>query len=143
VYPPYFLEGSRELLNVTAIDLRHPELRMSTRPSLLRVLKGLGVDLKPISCGGDDFILQQREQWTDGANAFCLAPGVITSYGRNIATAEALDKAGYQVLGAKAMLDAPGIDLLDGKKYLIQLEAGELSRARGGPRCMTMPLSRT
>lgn len=142
VYPPYFTEGSRELLNVTAIDLRHPELRMQTRPSLLRVLRDLGVDLRPIPCGGDDFILQQREQWTDGANAFCLAPGVITSYGRNIATAEALDRAGYRVLGARQVLDDPGLDLLDGKKYLIQLEAGELSRARGGPRCMTMPLAR-
>jgi len=142
VYPPYFLEGSRELLNVTAIDLRHRELRMNTRPSLLNVLRELGVDLQPICCGGNDFILQQREQWTDGANAFCLAPGVITSYGRNVATAEALDRAGYRVLGARQLLDDPGLDLLDGKKYLIQLEAGELSRARGGPRCMTMPLAR-
>ena len=142
VYPPYFLEGSRELLNVTAIDLRHRELRMNTRPSLLRVLRELGVDLQPISCGGGDFILQQREQWTDGANAFCLAPGVITSYARNIATAEALDQAGYQVLAASEVLKDRSLDLLDGKKYLIQLEAGELSRARGGPRCMTMPLAR-
>lgn len=142
VYPPYFLEGSRELLNVTAIDLRHAELRMSTQSSLLKSLKGVGIDLKPIFCGGDDPILQQREQWTDGANAFCLAPGVITSYGRNIATAEALDRAGYRVLSAEAVLADPDLDLLDGAKYLVQLEAGELSRARGGPRCMTMPLSR-
>ncbi len=142
VYPPYFVEGSRELLNVTSIDLRHGELRMSTRPSLLRSLRAVGIDLKPIYCGGKDPIMQQREQWTDGANAFCLAPGVITSYGRNIATAETLAKAGYTVVAAKAVLADAGLDLLDGKKYLIQIEAGELSRARGGPRCMTMPLSR-
>lgn len=142
VFPPYFVEGSRELLNVTAIDLRHPELRMSTHPSLLKSLKAVGIDLKPIFCGGGDPILQQREQWTDGANAFCLAPGVITSYGRNIATAEALDRAGYTVLSAEAVLGDATLDLLDGRKYLVQLEAGELSRARGGPRCMTMPLSR-
>ena len=142
VFPPYFLEQSRELLNVTSIDLRHPELRMSTAPSLLRALRAVGIDLKPIFCGGNDYIMQQREQWTDGANAFCLAPGVITSYGRNIATAEALDQAGYQVLTAREVLDDPGFSLLDGKKYLVQIQAGELSRARGGPRCMTMPLSR-
>ena len=142
VYPPYFVEGSRELLNVTSIDLRHGELRMSTQPSLLRSLRKVGIDLKPIYCGGNDPIMQQREQWTDGANAFCLAPGVITSYGRNIATAEALAQAGYRVLAAKDVLADEGLDLLDGKKYLIQIEAGELSRARGGPRCMTMPLSR-
>jgi arginine deiminase len=142
VYPPYFLEGSRELLNVTRIDLRHPELRMSTQPSLLRSLRAVGIDLQPISCGGDDPIMQQREQWTDGANAFCLAPGVITSYGRNIATAVALDRAGYRVVSAAEVLGEAGPNLLDGRKYLIQIEAGELSRARGGPRCMTMPLSR-
>jgi arginine deiminase len=142
VYPPYFVEGSRELLNVTSIDLRHPELRMSTRPSLLRSLKRVGIDLKPIFCGGLDPIMQQREQWTDGANAFCLAPGVITSYSRNIATATALDQAGYQALTAKEVLADPRINLLDGKKYLVQIEASELSRARGGPRCMTMPLCR-
>ena len=142
VYPPYFVEGSRELLNVTSIDLRHAELRMSTHPSLLKSLKGVGIDLKPIFCGGKDPILQQREQWTDGANAFCLAPGVITSYGRNIATGETLAKAGYRVVTAKEVLADASLDLLDGKKYLIQIEAGELSRARGGPRCMTMPLSR-
>jgi arginine deiminase len=142
VYPPFFLAGSRELLNVTSIDLRHAELRMSTQPSLLKSLKAVGIELAPIFCGGNDPILQQREQWTDGANAFCLAPGVITSYGRNIATAAALDRAGYRVLTAKEVLGDAGINLLDGKKYLIQIEAGELSRARGGPRCMTMPLCR-
>ena len=142
VYPPYFMEGSRELLNVTSIDLRHAELRMSTHASLLKSLKGIGIDLAPIFCGGNDFILQQREQWTDGANAFCLAPGVITSYGRNIATAGALDQAGYRVVTAQEVLVGDRINLLDGKKYLVQIEAGELSRARGGPRCMTMPLCR-
>ncbi|MCE1204935.1 MAG: arginine deiminase family protein [Holophagaceae bacterium] len=142
VFPPYFREGSRELLNVTSIDLRHPELRMSTQPSLLKALKGLGIDLRPIHCGGDDPIMQQREQWTDGANAFCLAPGVITSYGRNVATAAALDQAGYRVMTAREVLTDPALNLLDGGKYLIQVQAGELSRARGGPRCMTMPLAR-
>ncbi len=142
VYPPYFLEGSRELLNVTSIDLRHGELRMSTHPSLLKSLKAVGIELNPIFCGGKDPILQQREQWTDGANAFCLAPGVITSYGRNIATGEALDRAGYRVLTAKTVLTEANLNLLDGNKYLVQIEASELSRARGGPRCMTMPLSR-
>lgn len=142
VYPPYFCEGSRELLNVTRIDLRHDELRMSTQPSLLKALRGLGIDLKPIPCGGKDPIMQQREQWTDGANAFCLAPGVITSYGRNLATAEALHQAGYEVVTAQRVLSDPDLDLLDGRKFLVQIEASELSRARGGPRCMTMPLAR-
>ncbi len=142
VYPPYFTEGSRELLNVVVMDLRHPELRFTTQPNLLAALRGLGMDLAPIFCGGRDYIKQQREQWTDGANAFALAPGVITSYSRNVATAEELSKAGYRVLTEHELLADPALNLLDGGKYLIQIRSSELSRARGGPRCMTMPLSR-
>ncbi|GLH70512.1 arginine deiminase [Geothrix rubra] len=143
VYPPYFTDGSRELLNVVVMDLRHQELRFTTQPNLLAALKGLGIDLRPIFCGGQDYIRQQREQWTDGANAFALAPGVITSYRRNLATADELAKAGYRVLTERQLLADASLDLLDGRKYLIQIESAELSRARGGPRCMTMPLSRT
>lgn len=142
VYPPYFTDGSRELLNVVVMDLRHGELRIHTAPNLLRVLKDVGIDLKPILCGGNDSIMQQREQWTDGANAFCLAPGVIVMYGRNRVTAGELDKAGYHIVTASELVADPGIDLLDGRKHAIMLESAELTRARGGPRCMTMPLAR-
>lgn len=142
VYPPYFTDGSRELLNVVNIDLRHEELRFTMRPNLLTALKEVGIELQPIFCGGNDYIVQQREQWTDGANAFALAPGVIVSYSRNMATAGQLSNHGYSVLTTQDLLADPDINLLDGKKYLILLKSGELSRARGGPRCMTMPLSR-
>lgn len=142
VYPPYFTDGSRELLNVVVMDLRHEELRIHTAPNLLRVLRDVGIDLKPILCGGNDSIMQQREQWTDGANAFCLAPGVIVMYGRNRVTAGELDKAGYRIVTASELVADPGIDLLDGRKHAIMLESAELTRARGGPRCMTMPLAR-
>jgi arginine deiminase len=142
IYPPYFTDGSRELLNVVKIDLRHEDLRFTTRPNLLAALKEVDIDLKPIFCGGNDYIMQQREQWTDGANAFALAPGAIVSYARNIATADELSKAGYRVLAVRDFLADQSINVLDGGKYLIQLESGELSRARGGPRCMTMPIAR-
>jgi arginine deiminase len=142
IYPPYFTDGNRELLNVVVMDLRHEELRIHTAPNLLRVMKEIGIDLKPIFCGGADYIMQQREQWTDGANAFCLAPGVIVMYARNRVTAGELDKAGYQILTAGELIADPSIDLLDGKKHAIMLESSELTRARGGPRCMTMPLAR-
>lgn len=142
VYPPYFTDGNRELLNVVVMDLRHEELRIHTAPNLLRVLKDVGIELKPILCGGSDYIMQQREQWTDGANAFCLAPGVIVMYSRNRVTAGELDKAGYRIVKASELVADPGIDLLDGRKHAIMLESAELTRARGGPRCMTMPLAR-
>jgi len=142
VFPPFFCGESPELLNVMVIDLRHEDLRFSTRGSFLKALKTLGHDLKPIACGGPDYVKQQREQWTDGANAFCMAPGVIFSYSRNVGTAEELARNNYTILPVRKLLADPSINLLDGKKYLIQLECGELSRARGGPRCMTMPLAR-
>ncbi len=142
VFPPFFSGRSSELLNVMSIDLRHEDLHFTTKPSLLKVLREVGIDLKPIACGGGDHIRQQREQWTDGANAFCLAPGVIFSYSRNVGTAEVLAKEGYHVLPVRQLLADPTVNLLDGRKYLIQLECGELSRARGGPRCMTFPLAR-
>lgn len=142
VYPPFFTDDSRELLNVVKFDLRHPTLHTSSEPNLLRALRGCGIDLRPIRCGGGDRIKQQREQWTDGANAFCLAPGVIVLYERNHATVAELDAAGYNVVLAGDLLADPGFDLLDGRKHAVLLESSELSRARGGPRCMTMPLSR-
>ena len=142
IYPPFFTDQSRELLNVVKFDLGHTTLHTSTQANLLSALRGAGIDLKPIRCGGGDYIMQQREQWTDGANAFCLAPGVIVLYSRNHATCAELAAAGYNLVNAKDLLADPGLDLLDGRKWAVLLESAELSRARGGPRCMTMPLSR-
>ena len=143
IYPPFFTDQSRLLLNVVKFDLRHEHLRTVMQPNLLDALRSEGIDLKPILCGGGNPILQQREQWTDGANAFALAPGVIMLYKRNVATAEELAAAGYRMLNAEELIHDASINLLDGRKYAILLDSAELSRARGGPRCMTMPLSRT
>ena len=74
-----------------------------------------------IYCGGDDLIAAAREQWNDGSNTLCIAPGKIVVYERNDVTNEILDKAGITVL---------------------QMPSAELSRGRGGPRCMSMPLIR-
>ncbi len=51
VYPPYFTDSSRELLNVVKIDLRHEDLRFTTQPNLLTALREVGIELKPIFCG--------------------------------------------------------------------------------------------
>lgn len=78
-------------------------------------------DVKLIYCGGDDLIAAAREQWNDGSNTLCIAPGKIVVYERNDVSNEILDKAGLTVL---------------------QMPSAELSRGRGGPRCMSMPLIR-
>ena len=81
-----------------------------------------GVDqVKLIPCGGGDPIAASREQWNDGSNTLCVEPGKICVYARNTVTNDVLYKE--------------GLDLL-------VVPSAELSRGRGGPRCMSMPFAR-
>jgi arginine deiminase len=74
-----------------------------------------------IECGGGDRIIAGREQWNDGSNTLAIAPGTVITYDRNYVTNDILDTNGIKVLPIKS---------------------SELSRGRGGPRCMSMPLNR-
>ncbi|MBL4930565.1 arginine deiminase [Clostridium paridis] len=74
-----------------------------------------------IRCGNGDIIAASREQWNDGSNTLAVAPGKVICYNRNHVTNEALRKNNIEVL---------------------EFESYELSRGRGGPRCMSMPLIR-
>jgi arginine deiminase len=142
-YGPMILPGGAEEADVYEADLTSKEITWTTKDDLLSALAALGIDLAPILCGGLDPIDQQREQWTDGANAFALAPGVILCYDRNERTAEALSRHGYTVVADDdLLLGRETLDLRKGGKHAVLLSAPELSRARGGPRCMTMPLVR-
>jgi len=142
-YAPMILPGGAEEADVYEADLTRREITWTTEPDLLKALKTRRVDLEPILCGGPDPIHQQREQWTDGANAFALAPGVILCYDRNERTAEELARHGYEaVRDDDLLLGRVQLSLKRPRKVAIQLSATELTRARGGPRCMTMPLVR-
>ena len=77
--------------------------------------------VKLINCGGDDLIASAREQWNDGSNTLCIAPGKIVVYERNDVTNAILRDEGIQVL---------------------EMPSAELSRGRGGPRCLSMPIIR-
>lgn len=83
--------------------------------------KHLGKDITLIRCGGGDNIIAGREQWNDGSNTLAVAPGTVVTYERNYVTNEILDKYNVNVLS---------------------IPSAELSRGRGGPRCMSMPLFR-
>ena len=83
--------------------------------------KYLKRDIELIKCGGGDEIIAAREQWNDGSNTLAIAPGEVIVYSRNYVTNEILEKEGIK---------------------LHVIPSSELSRGRGGPRCMSMPLIR-
>jgi len=123
------------------VDLYAPQVSYSVRRSLRHALDKVGIEVDLVPCGGGDQLDQEREQWTDGANAFAVAPGVILLYRRNRRTAEELARHGFRVVGEQEVV-ADGFDLLGGGPTVVTLQGNELSRARGGPRCMTMPFER-
>src|SRR5437588_1728669 len=143
MYPPVMLPGGVEAAKVTSIDLTQRSLKYDEQKSLLHALKKAKFNLDPIYCGGKKAVDQQREQWTDGANAFALAPGIVLLYERNVRTAEELAKHGYHIVYEDdLLLGRTELETWTDRKYAIQIQGNELSRARGGPRCMTMPLER-
>lgn len=91
--------------------------------SLEKSLKeSLGVPaVRLIESGGGDDMTAAREQWNDSTNTLALAPGVVVTYDRNVASNDTLREAGIEV---------------------VEIEGSELVRGRGGPRCMSMPLHR-
>ncbi len=143
IYPPVILPGGSQAAKVTLADLSGKRVVYKEQKSLVGALKKKGIEVEPIYCGGKKAVDQQREQWTDGANAFTLAPGVILLYERNVRTAEELDKHGYHIVYEDdLLLGRTELETWTDKKYALQIQGHELSRARGGPRCMTMPLER-
>lgn len=143
IYPPVILPGGSQAARVTTVDLTTRNTKATEQKSLLSALKKQGFDLEPIYCGGARAVDQQREQWTDGANAFALAPGIILLYERNVRTAEELAKHDYHIVYEDdLLLGRAELETWTDKKYALQIAGHELSRARGGPRCMTMPLDR-
>jgi arginine deiminase len=111
------------------------------RKNLVKALKKLGIDMRPIQCGGitGDWT-QEREQWHSGANFFAFAPGKVVGYERNVHTLEQLNKNGFQIIPAKDVLS--GTCAIPDGKCVITIPGSELARGGGGARCMSMPIRR-
>ncbi len=100
------------------------QLKFNAMKDELRKILALELNLPDVDlirCGGTDLIAAQREQWNDGSNTLCIAPGTVITYERNYVTNDLLDKKGIKVL---------------------TMPSAELSRGRGGPRCMSCPVNR-
>lgn len=101
-------------------------------------------DVKIIYSGGNDFPYDDREQWTDSCNVVALKEGVVIGYDRNDRTINSFREQGFEVITTNALFQKfdEGLDPQSLKDTLILLPSAELSRARGGSHCMSMPLLR-
>ncbi len=142
IFKPLIMNGTQyQTVHITIDDGKVSSIRPMA--GLLPALKSLGMDLKPIVCGGDDEWDQEREQWHSGANFFAFAPGKVLTYARNIHTLEELDKEGFEIVKAKDFIEGRGEAAVYGDRpCAISIDGSELPRGGGGARCMTMPLSR-
>jgi arginine deiminase len=117
---------------------------------------GYNEAVKFIYSGNAEYPYDEREQWTDACNVVAVREGVVLGYDRNHKTNEAFQKHGFTVMKAEAIIqelrdayflnaNADLTQVLNSivpKKCLILIPSSELSRARGGTHCMTMPILR-
>lgn len=119
------IQGPKGNMNIYILEKGSDEetLKITHRTSLMEALKEvLGLsELVLIPCGGGDVIASAREQWNDGSNTLAIAPGVVVTYDRNYVSNTLLREHGIEV---------------------IEVLSSELSRGRGGARCMSMPIVR-
>ena len=116
------IEGPLSVYEITLganNELKFNAVKEELNKVLARELNLPAVDF--IRCGGGNMMASQREQWNDGSNTLCIAPGTVVTYERNYVSNELMEKKGIKVL---------------------TMPSSELSRGRGGPRCMSCPVNR-
>lgn len=141
-FPPAIMERTA---NISVLTRQNSAIQSTSMPTLKVALEELlEREITFIKCGGEARTNQFREQWTDGANVFALAPGVIVGYERNTNTFRALREHGYRVINQYEFIEEYKDTAFDpdGKKIAVSFLGHELCRGRGGARCMTMPIRR-
>ena len=119
MYPGVLADG-KAIEMVLARKKSTGEVTLGRRTDLIATLREVTgeVDLDVILTGAGDPVYAPREQWNDGSNTLTIAPGEVVTYDRNYVSNDLLRKHGIIVH---------------------EVRSSELSRGRGGPRCMTQP----
>jgi arginine deiminase len=129
-------------------DLAAP-IHFSSLEALLRdiSINDFGCEeVKIIFSGNNEYPYSAREQWTDSCNLLALKEGVVLSYDRNEKTNTAFEAAGFTLIKVKDLIDDlenDEIQIADIENTVILMPSSELSRARGGFHCMSMPIERS
>jgi arginine deiminase len=90
-------------------------------PFVVAAAAAMGIDRLRVIDTGLDPVTAEREQWDDGNNTLALAPRLAVAYERNVETNARLEQAGIEV---------------------VAIAGSELGSGRGGPRCMSCPITR-
>ncbi len=147
------LEGSKKEDKIKIIQFRKKD---PSDPVYFDNLEELLIDISKndlkcedktrfIYSGNNEFPYDAREQWTDSCNMLAIKDGVVLGYDRNDKTIEAFKNAGFDVVHVHDLirqLENDEVDIRKMEDTLILMPSAELSRARGGFHCMSMPLLR-
>ena len=141
-------EDKLKIIQFKKKDIENPKIFDNLEDLLTDISEhdlGCREKVKFIYSGNNQFPFDAREQWTDSCNLLALKEGVVLGYDRNDKTVEAFRENGFEVIKAKELIE----ELEMGKRQvdnmentLILMPSAELSRARGGFHCMSMPLLR-
>ena len=114
-YHPGIME-TLQVFEITEGDIPDSDEDLNVREingSLEEILeKYLHRKITLIPCAGGEKTSSEREQWNDGTNTLCIAPGVVVVYNRNNITNNILREHGIKVF---------------------EMTSAVLSRGRGGP----------